>query len=220
MAPEGFFLAWALLQSPALMWKTMASTMLPEHRDAHYLGTLLLKGLGLRHVSWRFSTEGRGTLADISLTSRPEGDSPAISLMDVRAWVVSNRRLRVEACLLPNRLPCRQSRCLGEVLSDDVPSAAAKQANACWEQSLSELHRLLSRIWWSPPHLEVDGPQWFQHVTALHASLVCAAKDPDVGSIATEIDQALARFVAQRGVLIPLVRGRKPFFQTDPQQGE
>jgi hypothetical protein len=219
MAPEGLFLARTLLQSPALMWNTIASTMRPEHRTAQHLWTVLANGLGLKDVSWRSVTKGRGTLADISLASRPKGNAPAIGVMDVRAWIASSRRLRLEACILPNRLPCGQSSCVDEVLLEDVAPPAEESINPCWERSLLELHQLFTRILWGPLP-EVGSPQWFQHVMPLHSSLVCASKDPDIGAVATEMDQALARFVAQKGDLIPIDAQPKPFFHTRSHQVE
>lgn len=202
-------LGW-LLQSPAAAWKTMASTMRPNHLNPRYMGSLLAKGLGLEDMSWQFTSKGGGTVMELEGSSSTTCGLDANPILRLRAWVAGNRRLRAEACILPRRFPCRQSSCSDEISVQKVTGAEAIPVNPCWEQALSELRRLLGNIAWIR-FPDVEGPMWFQYAIPLHASLACAARDPRFSDEANEIDRALLRFVKQKGRLPRLRPQRKPF---------
>jgi hypothetical protein len=212
---EVWFATDQFLQAPAMSWRTMASTMKPGDQSPAAVARAMGKWSGLAPwlVSWRGSIEGQGTMAEIVCSSLPKDGKKARSLLAIRAWLASNRRLRVDACILPERLPCRQSSCSGEIVLEDLASTPEAAINPCWEQALREARWLLGTIAMLR-FPEIGGPEWYQHAVPLHAALQCAAKDPRFADDARELDEALWRFEKQKGIL----RGLKatPRSRKDP----
>jgi hypothetical protein len=198
-----------LLQSPALVLKTVAGTVPADQRQPERLASILGHEMGFEDVSWRISSEGQGTVAHLAARG-PDGD-----LARVRVWLASNRRVKAEACILPDRLPCQWSRCSDEVVLEETRPTPQDASNPCWEEALLDLHRMLTDMTvfsgLSGPLGLDDSLAWYQHAIPLHRDLVCAKKDTAVADAATDIDDALRLFVAQKGELIPEPIERKPF---------
>lgn len=211
-----FGLLQYLLQSPVLVMKTLASTIPADQGTPQELASIVGDRLGFEDVSWRVSGAGQGTVAHISARG------PKEELASVRVWLESNRRVRAEACILPDRMPCKWSRVSDEVVLEGPHPPAQVESSPCWGYALAGLHRMLAEMVSLRGLRFDDSAAWFEHAIPLHRDLVCAKGDPRVAEIATDIDDALQRFVARKGNLIPwdgkpITRKRFPWpKQTEP----
>jgi hypothetical protein len=210
-ATNGIGTARFLLEAPAAGWKTMTSSMEPEHRSPGYIARIVANGLGVQGMSWDISGGADGTL--IEAAGAPDEQDPKRNpALRFRAWVVSSRALRLEACLLPALLPCGPSTCSDELVVDDSPSVEPAVGNPCWEQALSDLRAIVGNLaWMHSPRFE--GPRWFRQVMPLHASLMCASHDTRYRDDAAEIDRALLHYIERRGSLRRVRAEPKLFFR-------
>jgi hypothetical protein len=193
---QGFDLATLFLQSPLLTVKSISTMMPADRRGLPDVFGEIADGLWLRDLSWRWTTQGQGTMG--SLRAMLPADKGSEPIFDARAWIASSQVVRAEVCVLPTRRPCRQSEWRWDSPVREAATSGEPALPRCWEEALADLQQLLWRFGEAvPPSMEE--PDWSRYVAGLRDKLACASMDPNVGPSAKRIEHALDRFTAQAG---------------------